>query len=67
VNLIVEHVVEHGLMDPAKLGASPFTDISPTGPEGIFGPARVDALVSALQESRRTRWRRRHNPLSVIS
>jgi type I restriction enzyme R subunit len=49
VNLIVDHVTEHGLMSPARLWESPFTDISPTGPDDLFGRQRVDALRHTLE------------------
>jgi hypothetical protein len=34
VNLIVEYLTEHGVMEAARLYESPFTDLSPRGPEG---------------------------------
>jgi type I restriction enzyme R subunit len=50
LNMIVEHLVQYGLMDPARLYESPFTDVSPRGPEGIFKDAEVDLLVARLRE-----------------
>ena len=40
VNLIVDHLTEHGVMDPARLYESPFTDLTPQGPEGFSPPRR---------------------------
>ena len=34
VNLIVDHLTEHGVMGAAPLYESPFTDITPRGPDG---------------------------------
>jgi type I restriction enzyme R subunit len=52
LDLIVEHLTEHGVMDPARLYESPFTDINAKGPEGVFSTAQVEALVGVLREIR---------------
>ncbi len=49
VNLIVDHLTEHGVMDAARLYESPFTDVAPRGPDGIFPSPQVDELVAVLQ------------------
>jgi type I restriction enzyme, R subunit len=50
VNLIVDHLTEHGLMDPALLYESPFIDKSPHGPEALFSSEQVDGLVAVLRD-----------------
>ena len=52
VNLIVDYLTEHGVMEPAMLYQSPFTDISPRGPEGVFSSEQVDGLVEVLAQIR---------------
>jgi type I restriction enzyme R subunit len=52
VNLIVDHLTEHGVMGAARLYESPFTDVSPRGPEGVFSPAQVDQIVAVLADIR---------------
>jgi len=52
VNLIVDHLTEHDVMDASLLYESPFTDITPQGPDGLFPTAQIDQLVSLLGEVR---------------
>src|SRR5581483_9495364 len=48
VNLIIDHLTEHGVMEPAALYESPFTDITPSGPEGLFDEGQIEELVAVL-------------------
>jgi type I restriction enzyme R subunit len=54
VNLIVEHLTDHGVMPASALYESPFTDVAPQGPEGIFTSDEVNGLVAALDAVRAT-------------
>lgn len=54
LNLIVNHLTEHGVMDAALLYESPFVDIAPQGPDGLFTSAQVDELVAVLARIRST-------------
>ena len=49
LNLIINHLTEHGVMDPALLYESPFTDLTPQGPDGLFDSVQVDLLVATLE------------------
>ena len=37
---------------PARLYESPFTDLTPRGPEGLFSPGAIDELIATLDEIR---------------
>jgi type I restriction enzyme R subunit len=52
VNLIIDHLTEHGVMDPGLLYESPFTDVSATGPEGLFAPRQVEEMIARLRDIR---------------
>jgi len=54
LNLIVDHLTEHGIMPAALLYESPFTDITPRGPDGLFASAEVDELIATLLRVRAT-------------
>lgn len=53
-NLVITYLTEHGVMDVARLYESPFTDLAPQGPEGLFSGVDIDALVDALDSVRIT-------------
>ena len=48
VNLVVNHLTEHGIVDAARLYESPFTDVASHGPDGIFDQTQVEMLVTLL-------------------
>jgi type I restriction enzyme R subunit len=52
IDLIINHLTEHGVMGAALLYESPFTDIAPHGPDDLFTSAEVDHLVAVLDHVR---------------
>lgn len=54
VNLIVDHLTEHGVVEAERLYASPFTDLAPYGPDALFDSADVEDLLRILQAIRAT-------------
>jgi len=54
VNLIVDHLTEHGIMEPARLYESPFTDLAARGPDSLFERPEVDELLGILNGIRDT-------------
>ena len=51
IDMVIEHLVDQGVMDPALLYEAPFTDIAPTGPDHLFGEERVTQLSVRLTNS----------------
>lgn len=54
INLIVDHLTEHGVMEPSRLYESPFTDLTPRGPDALFTPSELDELILSLEAVRTT-------------
>jgi type I restriction enzyme R subunit len=52
LNMIVEYLTDHGIMEPSALYESPFTDLSPLGPDQIFPNEVVEGIVAFLRENR---------------
>lgn len=49
IGMIVEHLTEKGTMDPGLLYESPFTYISPAGPEKVFDLQRTAELIEVIE------------------
>jgi type I restriction enzyme R subunit len=49
INLVVEELTQNGVMEPARLFESPYTDINAQGPLGVFPPATVTQIVQVLE------------------
>ncbi|RPF26665.1 DEAD/DEAH box helicase family protein [Georgenia muralis] len=54
VNLIVDELTKNGIMEPARLFESPYTDHAPTGPDYFFPDADVEVIVDTLHHIKRT-------------
>ena len=48
--MVIEHLAERGVMDPALLYEPPFTGIAATGPEQIFDDAKVTKLFAKIEQ-----------------
>ncbi|MEY4933572.1 MAG: hypothetical protein RLZZ403_1892, partial [Pseudomonadota bacterium] len=54
LNLIINHLTEHGIMEAERLYESPFTDVSPRGPDGIFSGTEIEGLLQTLETIKST-------------
>ncbi len=54
VNLIINQLVDHGIVDVSLLYESPFTDVSPQGPDALFTAEQIDKIMKLLDDIRST-------------
>ena len=52
VNLIVDYLTDNGVVEPRRFYESPFTDLSPQGPDALFESNEVDRLLGIVEEVR---------------
>ena len=52
IELIVTELTVNGRMEAERLYQSPFLDISPQGPEGLFATTKVEKMVRTFEEIR---------------
>ncbi len=54
INLIINQLVDHGIVEVELLYESPFTDIAPQGPDALFTAEQVNEIVKLLEEIKST-------------
>ena len=47
--MLIEHLTDQGVMDPAVLYEAPFTDVAPTGPDQVFDEDLVTQILSKIR------------------
>jgi type I restriction enzyme R subunit len=50
INMVIEHLTDQGVMDPALLYEHPFVDVAPTGPEKLFDEEKVTRLFTKIRD-----------------
>ncbi|TKW65885.1 MAG: restriction endonuclease subunit R [Paracoccus denitrificans] len=54
VGMVIEHLCANGVVDPGLLYESPFTEMSPDGPDGVFEGAAVEDFLERIRGMNRT-------------
>ena len=54
INLIINQLVEHGIIAVSLLYESPFTDVAPRGPEAIFTAEQIQKIIQLLDDIKLT-------------
>ena len=49
VEFIIQELTQNGVMEASRLYETPYVDISPTGPDGLFTSAEVDRIFEVLE------------------
>lgn len=49
VNLIIDYFTQNGIVPPARIYASPFVDLSPSGPEELFDEDDLDTVFALIR------------------
>ena len=50
LDLLIDHLTEQGIVSPERLYESPFTDLSPAGPEALFSQPEITSIVETLRD-----------------
>lgn len=53
VNLLIDECTENGVVEPQRFYESPYTDLSPQGPDALFEPDELDRLFEVVADVRR--------------
>ena len=54
VNLVIDYLTQHGIIQPRRIYESPFTAVAPQGPEAIFTDPDLDEFFNIVQRLHNT-------------
>ncbi|KRS18963.1 DEAD/DEAH box helicase family protein [Roseovarius indicus] len=54
VGMVIEHLTRNGVIDPGLLYDSPFSDLTPDGPDSVFNEREVDRFLDRLRTLNQT-------------
>jgi type I restriction enzyme R subunit len=52
VNRVIDHLAASGTIEARRFYESPYTDVAPEGPDGLFEPVDVDRLIAVVHDIR---------------
>ncbi|HMR94839.1 MAG TPA: DEAD/DEAH box helicase family protein [Microthrixaceae bacterium] len=52
VNMVIDHLAASGTIEARRFYESPYTDVAPEGPDGLFEPVDVDRLIAVVHDIR---------------
>mgnify|MGYP003791027007 CR=1 FL=1 len=52
INMVIDHLSASGTIEARRFYESPYTDVAPEGPDGLFEPAEVDRLIAVVHDLR---------------
>jgi len=52
LDLLINHLTEQGVVDPARFYESPYTDLSDQGISGVFPEADVQSIIAVVNDIR---------------
>lgn len=52
INMVIDHLADAGTIEARRFYESPYTDVAPEGPDGLFEAADVDRLITVVHEVR---------------
>ena len=52
MDLLINHLTEQGVVDPARFYESPYTDLSDQGISGVFPEADVQSIIAVVNDIR---------------
>ncbi|MCB1256750.1 MAG: DEAD/DEAH box helicase family protein [Microthrixaceae bacterium] len=52
INMVIDHLAQSGTIEADRFYESPYTDVAPEGPNGLFEKADVDRLIAVVHDIR---------------
>lgn len=49
-NLVIDYLTDNGVIEPRRFYESPFTDMSPQGPDALFDADDIDRLIAVTAD-----------------